>query len=119
MPNYPRNRPRRRRDYRTKLLVQVLAGSTAADGRGHSKQAFSTVATVWAHVEALTGDEPIVAREIVDQATHLVEHDYRATVTPAARYVVAASTGRVLHVLAVADLDERHRTQRAIVKEET
>ena len=119
MANISRNRPLRRREYRTKLKVQTLStGSTGADSRGHSQRTFATVTTLWANVEALGGDEPILAREIVDQATHQVEHDYDSRVTTRARYVVAASTGRVMNILAVSDLGERGRTQRTIVKEE-
>ena len=109
----------RRRDYRTRLKLQTLSGSTAADSRGHSKKAYATAATVWGNLKQIGGDEAVIAsKEILAKATHRVEIDYLTTALQTARLVVADSTARVLNVLAVDDLEDRHRTLVLTCKEE-
>ncbi len=107
--------PRRRRDYRTRLKVQALeVSSTTPTARGHPQKAWTTKTTIWAYKAQLSGREGQLAREIQPTATHEVETDASTYLSVRRRLVVAESTGDVLHIEAIDDLESRGRTVRLL-----
>jgi head-tail adaptor len=107
----------RRRSYRTKLEVQVLSGSTAADAYGHTQKTWKKKATVRANVRQLKGDEVTIGSEILAKATHRVEHDYSARAHEKARYKYPGKK-RFLNILTADNVEQRNRTTVAICVEE-
>ncbi len=70
------------RNFSTRLQVQALAGSTAADSRGNTVKAFATIDEVYASVSPLSGRELNNARHISATVTHSVEMHRNSNVTP-------------------------------------
>ena len=104
----------RRRDYRHKVQVQALSGTTSAGSRGQVQKTFSTVETTQAAIRHLKGQELLWARELYAKATHEVELDYTANVTPTARLKFGS---RFLNIGSVDNLEERNRTIRLLCDE--
>ena len=107
----------RRRDFRTKLDLQTLQGSTSADGRGHSQKAFATVKTLYGAKRQLRGEEAVFAREIDPRATHEVEVDYDSRIAEQARLLVGGSTSEALDIISIDDVEARGRTMRLVCGE--
>ena|GEM_PF-4774704 len=108
----------RRRDFRTKLELQTLQGSTSAGTRGHSQKAFAAVTTIYGAKRQLKGEEAILARQINAQATCEVEVDYDSRITERARLLVDGSTSRALDIITVDNVEERNRTMRLLCGEQ-
>lgn len=102
----------RRRDFRTRLDVQTLQGSTTVDSRGHSSKAFATVTTIHGAKRQLRGEEAIYARQIDARATHEVEVDYNNWIDERTRLLVSGSTSEILEIIAIDNVDARNRTLR-------
>jgi len=102
---------RRRRDYRTKLELQTLQGSTTADARGHSQKAFATaLSPVYGAKRQLRGEEVVLARQIDPTATHEIEMDFNSQIVEGARLLVAGSTSEILNIVSVDNVEDRNRT---------
>lgn len=71
---------------RHRVTIESSAVSTP-DGLGGGTRTTSTVATVWARVEPLRGDERQIAAALRGQVTHRVTIRYRADVTASMRLV--------------------------------
>ena len=69
-------------DQRVVLLTPTTAASTQS---GAGSVTFSTLATVWASVRALSGDERLEAGAVSSLVTYEIEMRYRADVTPGMR----------------------------------
>ena len=106
----------RRRSYRTKLALQTLQGSTTADSRGHTQRAFADKQILRGAVETGSGREMVLAREIQPTATHFVETDYTPNAKPRARLKIVSS-GAVLNILSVDNLEQRNRTCQYVCEE--
>lgn len=102
----------RRRDFRTKLDLQTLQGSTSVDARGHSQKAFATVATIYGAKRQLRGEEAVFARQIDVRATHEIEVDFDGRIIEQARLLVDGSTSDVLDIIAIDNVESRDRTMR-------
>lgn len=89
---------------RHRVTLQELVKTD--DGYGGIAETWRDVATVWAAVEPLSGDERYAAQQVQSDLTHRVTIRYRAGVRPQMRVMYA---GRVLQIVAVIDREERHR----------
>lgn len=108
----------RRRDFRTRLDLQTLQGSTTPDARGHSQKAFATVIEgLYGAMRQLKGEEAILARQINPVITHEIEMDHRTEIVEEARFLVAGSTSQVLNVISIDNVEDRDRTMRVMVGE--
>ena len=107
----------RRRDFRTKLDLQTLQGSTSADSRGHSQKTFTTVATIYGAKRQLRGEEAVLARQIDARATHEVEVDYNGQIIERARLLVDGSTSEMLDIITIDNVEARGRTMRLMCGE--
>lgn len=89
---------------RHRVTIQELVRTD--DGYGGITETWQDVATVWAAVEPLRGNERYRAQQVQAELTHKVAMRYRVGVKPQMRLLYA---GRVLEIEAVIDVEERHR----------
>jgi len=77
--------------------VGIQTASTSRDAAGQVTQSWSTSTTVWARIEAVSGDERNQAAQVEGRLTHRVTIRYR-DISPASRLLFGS---RVLNILAV------------------
>ncbi len=85
--------------------VTIQAVTDTTDAGGGRAQTWAMLATVWARVEPLSGDERARAEQVAADLSHRVTVRYRDDVTPRHRLLYGS---RVLKILAVRDADEKH-----------
>lgn len=91
---------------RTRVIIQQQV--TATNGYMEQIVTWSTLATVWADVRAVTGAERTIgtAQQVQSALTDQVEIRYRSDVTPKQRLKIGA---RILDIETVGDPDGRKR----------
>lgn len=97
---------------RHRVTLQQL--TQVPDGGGGYTEDWTDVATVWAAVEPLRGQERYEAQQVQATLSHRITIRYRAGVEPSMRVV---HDGRVFNVLSVIDPQERHRELQLLVEE--
>lgn len=99
-----------------RTLVQVQRPSTTTDARGQTVQTWSTVARIRADLRQLSGREREAALQIVAEATWraMVRYTPGLTIATTDRLKVGSM---VYDVLAVVDLEQRHRTLQIELRE--
>ncbi len=93
------------------VLEQV---ARAADGAGGATETWSTVATLFAAVRALSGGEGFVYDRTTGRATHEIIIRHRSGAAPAMRFRLGT---RIFEILAVLDGEGRRRHLRCLVEE--
>nr|WP_211234143.1 phage head closure protein [Desulfocurvus vexinensis] len=83
--------------------MTIQAVTLIFDGMGGWEETWADLATVWARVEALKGEEYFAAAQMQNSVSHRVTMRYRADLTPTHRLVFE---GRTLDIEAVLP-DER------------
>lgn len=78
-----------------------------ADGMNESTDVWATVATIWAHVEPMTGMELMNARQLKSTTGHKVTCRNVGPIKPSDRFLFEA-TGRILGIDQVFRVDERN-----------
>lgn len=96
-----------------RVSLQTLANTT--DGGGGFTQAWSTTATLWAHVEELAGREGFEAQQIASHLTHRVTIRYRTGVTPQQRLLYGS---RALKIESAVNPDQRNEMLELMCVEE-
>lgn len=86
--------------------VRLEAPSRAPSEGGGATVTWEPVATLWAEVAPLSGQEVFEAHALASVAKFEVRTRYRADVNPEMRFVVDE---RVLEILAVRDIEGRRR----------
>lgn len=86
--------------------VEIQAAIAGRDSYGQPLNTYGTVAMVWAAVEPLTGDEPVIAEQQVSGVTHRVRVRWREDIPVVGRVL---HRGRQLEIKAVLDVMERRR----------
>ena len=76
------------------------------DGAGGSIETWENVATVWAAIEPLRGNERYTAQQVQSTLTHKVTIRYREGIKPQMRLTYE---GRIFDIESVIDIEERHR----------
>ena len=89
---------------RHRVTIQRL--EEVDDGYGGVEEKWQNVATVWASVEPLRGNERYTAQQVQAELTHKVTIRYRAGIKPQMRLVYG---NRILEIEAVIDVEERHK----------
>lgn len=84
------------------------------DGAGGATESWSTVATIFAAVRALSGSEGFVFDRMTGRATHEIIIRHRSDAKPTMRFRLGA---RLFEILAVLDEDGRRRHLRCLVEE--
>jgi SPP1 family predicted phage head-tail adaptor len=87
--------------YRHRVTIQAV--TLIFDDMGGWEETWADLATVWARVEALKGDEYFAAAQMQNSVSHRVTMRYRADLTPTHRLIFE---GRTLDIEAVLP-DER------------
>jgi SPP1 family predicted phage head-tail adaptor len=87
--------------YRHRVIIQSF--TAVSDGMGGWEETWADLATVWARVEALKGEEYFAAAQMQNSVSHRVTMRYRADLTPSHRLIFE---GRTLNIEAVLP-DER------------
>ena len=90
---------------RHRVVIQQPVRS--ADGGGGASLVWSPVASVWAAVEPLSGQEKALYDGIEASLTHRVTLRYRAGLSPEMRFVHA---GRSFDIAAIRNVEERNIT---------
>jgi SPP1 family predicted phage head-tail adaptor len=95
---------------RTRMTIQ--SRSKEQDGAGGQLLEWTDVGQVWGMIEALTGSEREAAMAIHSEASHRVTVRYWPGLCAAHRFVVPTgmtNTLRFFNIVAVFDVEERHR----------
>lgn len=100
---------------RHRLVVERLTESQSAT-TGEVADAWAAVATYWALVEPLAGDELFESRQVAPEITHKVTLRYGADVTTADRITWGS---RTFGILAMIDVGERREQLELSCKELT
>lgn len=89
---------------RHRATIQQLVNTD--DGAGGSIETWQNVATVWAAIEPLRGNERYTAQQVQSTLTHKVTIRYREGIKPQMRLTYK---GRIFDIESVIDIEERHR----------
>lgn len=87
-----------------RLTLEELA--RVADEGGGFTEDWVTVATLFANLRPIGGDERYEADRLAGRITHEVSLRYRAGVVPAMRFRKGT---RIFHIVSAIDVDERRR----------
>lgn len=107
-------RPARAGAYRCPMSV-VLNASTTLDSLGNAVEVGSTVMSIRASIEQLSGDEQQLVRQTYPTATHTIETHYTANITNRCWLMYGA---RRFNIENVNDTDERKRVLTITATEE-
>lgn len=91
-------------DLRLRVTLQA-EGATSDDGGGYVSS-WEDIASVWAQIVPLTGNEVFVHARVEAHVTHRITMRYRSDVTTAMRLIYQE---RVFNIRAVLNSDERNR----------
>lgn len=86
--------------------VEIQAAQAGRDSYGQPLNTYGTVARVFAAIEPLTGEEPVIAQQQVSGVTHRVRIRWRDDIPVVGRVL---HRGRQLEIKAVLDIHERRR----------
>jgi SPP1 family predicted phage head-tail adaptor len=99
---------------RMRQRVRIEAPALTADGLGGTTRAWQTVATVWAEIRTLSGNERMAAGQLASQVTHRILLRYRTDVTQEMRILFGT---RVFAIRAVLEKDGRRRALEILAEE--
>lgn len=96
--------------------VTIQAETSTPDGAGGYTVGWTNVATVWADIKPLSGNEPFVAGHLEGHVTHRVTMRYRTdiAVTTDMRLLYGA---RLFNIRAVMNTDEQNHWWELLVEE--
>lgn len=104
---------------RTPVVLERLV-TTPRDAHGNVSETWATVlAQLWVELLPLTGRELLQADAAEARVTSRLRFPYRldVTVAPTMRFRTLSGRARVLNILAVRDLEERHELLEVDVEE--
>ena len=95
-------------DLRNRVTIQTVSESTTATDYGTRTKTWSDSFPAWAEIMPQTGREFYRAQQVVGDVTHLLRIRFRpdVTFTPDNRITFG---NRVLNIVSILELDERHR----------
>jgi SPP1 family predicted phage head-tail adaptor len=99
-------------DLRHRLTLEEL--SRVADEGGGFTEDWVTVATLFADLRPIGGDERYEADRLAGRVTHEASLRYRSGVVPAMRFRKGV---RIFHIVSVVDVDERKRWLNCLCEE--
>lgn len=99
-------------DLRKRVTIQ--SETPTSDNAGGYALAWTDVATVWAEIEPLGGNEVFAAQHLEGHVTHRVTMRYRGGVTTDMRLTCGS---RAFNIRAVLNTDERNRWIELLVEE--
>jgi SPP1 family predicted phage head-tail adaptor len=99
-------------ELRRRAVLETPGGSP--DGAGGLEEIWSAVATLWAAIEPLTGDERFAGDRMSGHVSHRITIRHRNGVEPKMRFRLGS---RLFEIRAVIDRDERRRFLDCLVVE--
>lgn len=99
---------------RLRHRLTIEAPVETSDGGGGRSTGWSTVATVWGHVSALSGNERLRAMQLESRVSHRIVIRHRAEVTARHRIRFGA---RLFNIRAVIDRDQTRRFLEVLAEE--
>jgi SPP1 family predicted phage head-tail adaptor len=97
---------------RQRLTLEEL--SRVADGGGGFTETWIAVATLFANVRPVAGEERVEADRLAGRVTHEIVLRYRPGIVPAMRF---RQDTRIFHILAAIDVEERRRWLNCLCEE--
>lgn len=94
--------------------VTIQQRAATQDGFGEPSDTWTDIATVWANVQPLRGEERFTAQQMQAAIDHKVTMRYRAPLSAQNRLMFGA---RILDIESVVNIDERNRTLEVFCKE--
>jgi len=89
---------------RHRATIQQLVNTD--DGAGGSIETWQDIATVWAAIEPLRGNERYTAQQVQSTLTHKVTIRYREGIKPQMRLTYK---GRIFDIVSAIDIKELHQ----------
>lgn len=99
-------------NYRHKITIQERL--TGQDSYGAPMESWTDLATAWASIEPLSGRELYAAQELNSEINVRIKMRYRPGVLSSMRILYGT---RIFDILAVVDIEERHRVLELLCKE--
>ena len=79
-----------------RITIRSIPYSTDAEaGLIGATSPRTTVATLWANVESVSGTEQLLAQQLTAEITHMIEIAYRTDVTPKMEVFMGSRTFRI------------------------
>ena len=91
---------------RLRHRLTLEAAERTADGGGGASETWTSIAQVWGRIRPLGGTEVFESDALTGRLSHEIVVRYWAGVVPAMRL---RHGDRIFEIVAVADIDERHR----------
>jgi SPP1 family predicted phage head-tail adaptor len=101
-------------DLRQQIIIQVKRAPVVQDTFGEEQPIWDTFATIWAGPEALRGQEYLEARRLQADVDWRVRIRFLAGITPSMRVIYG---DKILNIVSVIDVKERHREIQLMCKE--
>ncbi|MDX1922676.1 MAG: phage head closure protein [Alphaproteobacteria bacterium] len=98
--------------YRQRLYVQQE--NPVADTGGGNAMAWTTINTIWASIEPVSGNEQMIAGKPSGTVTHRIHTRYDATITPAMRLMLGS---RIYNIRSIKNIQERNRVLEILAEE--
>lgn len=99
-------------DYRQRLYVQQE--NPVADTGGGNVMGWTTINTVWAMIEPISGSEYVQAGKPAGTVTHRIRMRYDSTITPAMRLVMGT---RIFNIRYILNIEERNKRLEILAEE--
>ena len=94
--------------------VKLQSSTLAADAAGGNVQTWADVATIWAAITPLSGQESFTAQQFAAKVSHWVLIPYRSGVTAQMRLLYGA---RAFNIQSVVNVDERNHVLKLLCEE--
>jgi len=94
--------------------VKLQSATLATDAAGGSVPAWSDVATVWAAIAPISGQEMFTAQQFSAKVSHWIRIPYRTGVTPLMRLLYGT---RAFNIQSVVNEDERKHRLKLLCEE--
>lgn len=94
--------------------IRIEEATLTPDGLGGFTRDWQTVATVWAEITTVRGDEYFASGQLASQVTHRIRLRWREGITTAMRVVFGV---RIFAIRAVIENDGKKRSLELIVEE--
>ncbi len=88
--------------------------SAMADTGGGSAMNWTTINTIWASIEPISGSEQMIAGKLSGTITHRIRMRYDATITTAMRFMLGT---RVYNIRSIKNIQQRNRALEILAEE--
>jgi len=100
-------------ELRHKITIQEL--QRTPDGYGGYTETWNDIATVWARIQPLRGDERYQAQQVLSTLSHKIILRYLNGVKPQMRVLYGS---RIFHIVSVINVEKRNKVLELLCEEE-